>query len=179
MFCFRKIVETKHYILIVNQPLGLKEALTSRIVFWRSFSSSVLFLHYRRGNASTCSHLKSEMVTAYTIPSLSPYLAMHHIVPSSFYKLHPPTQKFCIALSFKKGNTVFAQNYHSRHIKYFGETNLLSWDVHTESTIIYIMGQIKPSKIIVVNQTHSVLQPNTICITANLNKVPILGWFCI
>jgi len=54
-------VKSKHHILIVNQHLGLKEALTSRTVFWRSFSSSVLLLHYGRGNASTCSHLKSEM----------------------------------------------------------------------------------------------------------------------
>lgn len=94
--------EIKHHILIVNQHLSLKEALTSRIVFWRSFHSSVLFLHYSRRNASTHSHLKSEMATANIIPSLSPYLAIYHIIPSSFCKPHPHTQNFCIAFGFKR-----------------------------------------------------------------------------
>lgn len=107
LFGFRRIGETKHHILVVNQHLGLKEALTSRIVFWRPFSSSVLFLRYSRRNVSTCSQIRSEMVTAYAIPSLPPYLAIHHIIPSSFYKLHPQTQNFCIALSFKRVTLCF------------------------------------------------------------------------
>lgn len=99
LFDFRRTGETKHNILIVNQHLGLKDWLP---VFWRSFSSSVLFLHYGIGNASTCSHLKSEMVTAYTIPSLSSYLAIHQHIHSSFYKLHSHKQNFCLVPSFKR-----------------------------------------------------------------------------
>lgn len=52
---------------------------------------------------------------------------------------------------------------------------MLSWDVRTESTVIYIMWQIKPSEIIVINRRLSVAQPSIICITANTKKSSYLG----
>lgn len=85
LFVFRRIRESKLHILFVNQQLRLKEALTSRTVFWRLVSSSV-FIFFYYSKILMCSHLVSDIVTVYVQICHLPLL------------LHPPHHSFLFVL---------------------------------------------------------------------------------